>query len=316
MISVRDKQKVLSTLNSVLGPSSKGKDDNHKFHCPFCNHRKKKLEIDLTSQDWHCWVCDAKGRKLSSLFSRLKVKNPRTNEVREIYKGETKKSSYNQKEDDIPNLSLPIEFRPLYLPSTSKFDLDYNSAKRYLINRGINHSLIVKYGIGFCSYGDYGGYIIIPSYDFDDRLNYFIARTYIEDNPYKYKNPPVSRDVIVFENQINWTQPITLVEGAFDAISVRRNAIPTLGKVIPDKLMNRIFMSDVKHINMIFDRDAYKKSLEYTNYFTNNGISVNNIIPDSETDAGELGFEKVTHLIKNSKTTNWDDIILSKLNFI
>ena len=316
MISIRDKQKVLSTLNSVLGSSSKGKDDNHKFHCPFCKHRKKKLEIDLSSQDWHCWVCDAKGRTIPSLFKRLRVKNNRTQEVYQIYKGTYQKSSFPKESDDTPTVNLPIEFTPLYKPPKSKFDFDYNNAKHYLKQRGIGHRLLVKYEIGFCSYGDYGGYIIIPSYDFGDRLNYFIARTYNEENPYKYKNPPVSRDVIVFENHINWNEPITLIEGAFDAISIRRNAIPTLGKVIPDKLMNRIFMSGVKHINIMFDRDAYKKSLEYTNYFIQNGITVNNIIPESETDAGELGFQKVTQLIKNSKNTDWDDIIRSKLNFI
>lgn len=316
MISIRDKQKVLSTLNSVLGSSSKGKDDNHKFHCPFCKHRKKKLEIDLSSQDWHCWVCDAKGRNIPLLFKKLNVNNNRTQQVYEIYKDETKKSNYSESNNEEPDISLPVEFRPLYRPPTSKFDLDYSNAKHYLQSRGIDHSLIVKYGIGYCSYGDYGGYIIIPSYDNTDTLNYFVARTYMRDNPYNYKNPPTSRNVIMFENQINWNEPITLVEGAFDAISIRRNSIPTLGKVIPDKLMSAIFMNGVKHINMMFDRDAYKKSLEYTNYFTKNGITVNNIIPTGDEDAGELGFRKVTHLIKNSKNTNWDDIIFSKLNFI
>lgn len=316
MISIRDKQKVLSTLNSVLGSSSKGKDDNHKFHCPFCKHRKRKLEIDLTSQDWHCWVCDAKGRTISSLFNRLKVKNDRTREVYEIYKDTSKKTNYSKKKDETPSVSLPLEFQPLYKPPVSKFDPDYKNALHYLQSRGIDRRLIVKYGIGFCSYGDYGGYLIIPSYDFTGQLNYFVARTYNKDNPYKYKNPPVSRDVIVFEDQINWDEPITLVEGAFDAISVRRNAIPILGKMIPDKLMNRIFMSEVKHINMMLDRDAYKKSLEYTNYFIQNGITVSNIIPESNEDANELGFDRVTNLIKNSKNTDWDDIIISKLNFI
>ena len=56
----------------------------------------------------------------------------------------------------------------------------------------------------------------------------------------KYKNPPISRDVIVFDGMINWNEPITLVEGVFDSFSVKRNVIPLLGKFLLSKLKNKI----------------------------------------------------------------------------
>ncbi len=37
---------------------------------------------------------------------------------------------------------------------------------------------IIKYNIGFCNEGPYGGRVIIPSYDDNGKLNYFIARDY------------------------------------------------------------------------------------------------------------------------------------------
>jgi hypothetical protein len=40
---------------------------------------------------------------------------------------------------------------------------------------------------------------------------------------------------------------------------------------------------------------------------------VKNIIP-SEKDAGEMGFEQVSNLIKETEETGWGDLILSKLN--
>ncbi len=39
------------------------------------------------------------------------------------------------------------------------------------------------------------------------KLNYFLARSFYESG-LKYKNPPVSKNVIVFENQINWKMPL------------------------------------------------------------------------------------------------------------
>jgi DNA primase len=159
----------------------------------------------------------------------------------------------------------------------------------------------------------YGGRVIIPSYDSNGELNYFVARSYYEDNKMKYKNPPVSRNVIVFENQINWNEPIVLVEGVFDAFSVKRNAIPLLGKFFPTKLKDKIFEMGVKEVTIMLDSDAVGDSTNHTQFLQKNGIKVKNIIP-SDKDAGDMGFDKVSKLIKEAEETGWGDLILSKLN--
>jgi hypothetical protein len=128
----------------------------------------------------------------------------------------------------------------------------------------------------------------------------------------KYKNPPVNRDVIVFEDMINWNEPITLVEGVFDSFSVKRNAIPMLGKFLLNKLKNKIRERGVKEINIMLDSDAISDSTKHADYFIKNGIKVKNIIP-SDKDAGELGFIKVNDLIKKQTETGWDDLILTKI---
>jgi hypothetical protein len=62
----------------------------------------------------------------------------------------------------------------------------------------------------------------------------------------KYKNPPISKDIVPFELFINWSSPLILVEGMFDALAVKRNAIPLLGKHIQKALMKKIVTSEVK----------------------------------------------------------------------
>ena len=44
----------------------------------------------------------------------------------------------------------------------------------------------------------------------------------------------------------------------------------------------------------------------------NQGIIVKNIIP-SEKDAGEMGFEKVNKILKESKQTDFIDVVKQKL---
>jgi hypothetical protein len=312
MIIGKTKLTVITILDGVLGVGTSMKDSEQSYHCPFCHHPKKKLQINLNTQKFHCWVCDAKGNRISSLLRKLKVDVKIIQKIKDIYGDDD--YNYNPNEDYPEKLELPKEFKQLYIKPKS-INPHYNHAISYLNRRGIGMDLIVRYNIGYCDCGDYGGRIIIPSYDGDGELNYFIARSFYEDSKMKYKNPPVSRNVIMFENHINWSEAITLVEGAFDAFSVRRNVIPLLSKFILPKLKTKIKEMGVKKVNILLDPDAIQSSVKHTEYFLKNGIEVNNIIL-TEGDAGELGFEKVNKLIKESKETKWDDLILTKINNI
>lgn len=310
MLSSKNKLTVISVLDSVLGTGSSLKGNEQAHHCPFCHHHKKKLQVNLDTQYWHCWVCDSKGRSIESLLRKLHVDKHQLSKIIHVY-GEYRPST-SETNEEVVNLTLPKEFKPLYNKPKS-INPAYNNAMYYLNQRNIKMDDILKYNIGYCEDGLYGGRIIIPSYNEDGNLNYFVARSYYEDEPYKYKNPPVSRDVIVFDNQINWDEPIVLVEGVFDSFSVKRNVIPILGKFIPRSLKKKIFEKGVKEITIVLDSDAISDSTKHTEFFIKNGIKVKNVIP-TDKDAGEMGFEAVKELITQTEETGWDSLILTKLN--
>jgi DNA primase len=310
MLSARNKLVVVNVLDSALGVGTSMKGNEQAHHCPFCHHHKKKLQVNLDTQYWHCWVCDSKGRSIQSLLRKLNVDRVEMGKIISIY-GEYKPTK-NEAEVEKIVLKLPKEFKSLYQKPKSINPI-YNQAIGYLKRRGITMDEVLKYNIGYCEDGLYGGRVIVPSYSEEGELNYFVARSFYEDEKMKYKNPPVSRDVIVFDNQINWNEPITLVEGVFDSFSVKRNVIPILGKFIPRTLKAKIFEKGVKEINILLDSDAVEDSTQHTNFFIKNGIKVKNIIPEGK-DAGEMGFEEVNKLMKEAEETGWDDLILSKLN--
>ncbi len=311
MLSGKNKLKIITILDSALGVGSSLKGNEQAHHCPFCNHHKKKLQINLDTQRWHCWVCDSKGRSIQSLLRKLNVDLRDIAVVKDVYGDEPE---YDTKEEFVAKLQLPKEFKQLYFKPKGINPL-YNQALHYLNKRGITKADIVKYNIGYCEDGLYGCRVIIPSYDESGDLNYFVARSFYEDEKMKYKNPPISRDVIVFENMINWNEPITLVEGVFDSFSVKRNVIPLLGKFLLSKLKNKIMEKGVKDVTIMLDSDAVDDSTKHTEWFQKNGIKVKNIIP-TDKDAGEMGFQKVNELLKGAKETTWDDLVLSKLNNI
>ena len=312
MVSGKNKLTVINILDTALGVGSSLKGNEQAHHCPFCNHHKKKLQINLDTQRWHCWVCDSKGRSVQSLLRKLNVDIRDLNRLKDIYGEED--YTLVEKDEYVAKLQLPSEFKQLHFKPKG-FQPEYNQALNYLKERGITQADIVKYNIGYCSEGLYFGRIIVPSYDENGDLNYFIARSYYKEERMKYKNPPVNRDVIVFENQINWNEPITLVEGVFDSFSVKRNCIPLLGKFLLSKLKNKIIEKGVKDITILLDSDAISDSTKHTDYFLKNGINVKNIIPTGK-DAGDMGFKAVRDLLKGATQTGWDDLVLSKLNNI
>lgn len=312
MVSDRDRSIILNVIEGVLGSPKKFRNDEYAYHCPFCNHHKKKLQVNINSQNWHCWVCNASGKKVHTLLKRVSVDERTIRKIKEVYEESSlySKDTENQEEKQ---LFLPREYKPLWKPSRG-FDPIYKQSLYYLKTRGISTLDILKYMIGYVDEGEYSNRVIIPSYDKNNKLNYFIARSVYPEHPIKYKNPPASKDIIMFENQINWDEPITLVEGVFDAISVKKNSIPLLGKFIPDILMKTIFENDVKRINILLDDDAQRQALYYTDYFQKQDIEVSNIVLGDK-DPSDSGFEKVNKLVRESKTTDYKEIINQKLKF-
>lgn len=303
-----NKLRLVQLLESVLlSGSLNDKSNEITFHCPFCKHHKKKLNVNLISQKWHCWVCGVGGYTILGLFKKLKVEK-RFFDILNKITGNTLIKKNTDKQYDF--LSLPSEFIELYKANVRNPEV--KNALSYLRKRNITSQDILKYNIGYCPSGKYGGMIIIPSYDENGLLNFFTGRSYYDVN-FKHLNPTVSKDIIGFDLFVNWNEAITIVEGAFDAIAIKRNAIPLFGKLILDKLKIKILESGVKRINIALDKDASKNALEMANYFFSNGIDVYLIeLPDK--DPSELGFKIITNLMNKVPKLTPQKLLEYKIN--
>ena len=94
----------------------------------------------------------------------------------------------------------------------------------------------------------------IAGVDIPDNKRVDVSLTYIYG-----VGPKVSKDIIGFNLFINWNEPIVIVEGAFDAIAVKRNAIPLFGKVILDKLFEETASWPIDFHELILLRDVSPK---------------------------------------------------------
>jgi hypothetical protein len=138
-----------------------------------------------------------------------------------------------------------------------KMTPQYKQAFNYIKKRNITDLMVQMYNIGFCYTGHYEHRIIIPSYDSENRLNYFIARSYLNDTKMKYKNPEVDKESLIWnEHLINWDEPVYIVEGAFDSIFLP-NSIPMLGKFMTQNLFNKLY-DNAKKVVIVLDPDAWE----------------------------------------------------------
>lgn len=307
---------LLSLLDKVLKQNARlRKGSEAVYFCPFCNHHKKKLEVNLDTQLWECWVCHTAGRSIRSLFKRLQANQAYYIELYKIIgKGPPQKSK--EKGVDAPILSLPVEFQPMSRYSKS---LEYACAYTYLKGRGVTKEDILRYNIGYCERGEYAKRIIIPSYDGDGNINFFSSRSYgenLSNRLFKYKNPSWSKDIIGFQLLINWGEPVTLVEGGFDAIAVRRNAIPLFGTMMSNMLKEAIVANGIWRVNILLDNDALSQAVgiyEFIERLSGDEIDVHLIKLDDK-DPSVLGYEKVNEIIAASRPFGFKEMIRTKLN--
>jgi len=280
----------ISLLSNALGECYKTSNEL-LFYCPFCKHHKKKLSVNLTTNNYKCWTCDIRGTNVRRLIkTRLSHSQlyewDKLNNVIDLTEIDTE--LFEDKPKVVKEIvELPKEFISLAnpnLPITTKF------AYKYLQDRGIVKQDIVLWKIGVCSSGEYQGRVIVPSFDTNGNCDYFVARSYGNSFP-KYMNPKVSKDIVFNELFIDWNKDIVLVEGVFDAMKAE-NAIPLLGSTLNEKttLFNKIIHYDPV-VYIALDPDAEAKSNDIINKLTHYDIQVYKV--------DVSGFEDVGTMTKN-----------------
>lgn len=259
---------VVNILNSFLGePSSHNEGTGQlKYDCVACaddkglmgTDGKHNLEINYFKNRFNCWACGKTNNMhgpIEKLIKRYGSKHnladyilikPEDEDIEEYLD--------NIKRDRV--IELPEGFK--LLKDSDETHSKYKWAMYYLNQRGITKQIIEKYKIGFVSEGLYRDRIIIPSYDINGVLNFFIARSFNDRIKPKYLNPSVEKQEIIFnENMVNFDATIFLVEGAFDHIVIP-NSIPLLGKIVHPKLKHALLEKAKADVVIVLDDDALK----------------------------------------------------------
>lgn len=259
-------QVLVELLTDVLGKPKQHYESKGQisFDCPVCADEKGldkgdgkgNLEINYGRHLYKCWSCsETHGTHgpLGKLFDQFATKKQK--KVYNLIKPE----EFKAKDVYKPKLKFP-EGYTTFEDSNPRF-IPHIEAYNYLKSRGITDEMIKDFKIGYTAIGDFAYRIIIPSFDKDNNLNYFIARSWVKKK-IKYKNPSVPKDeIIFFESRINWDKDIYLVEGAFDGLFLD-NPLVMLGKKMSQLMFTTLYENANGNIVICIDGDAWDDGIK------------------------------------------------------
>jgi DNA primase len=260
---------IVEILTDIFGEEKKHNEITKQisFDCPVCSYDikgldegdgKGNLEVNYDKSVFKCWSC-AETHGTHGHIGKL-IDKFGSREDKKLYNVVREDSPNRDYKKKVKPLKLPKEFK--YFNEVSDFFPEKKRALKYLHSRSITEEIISKHRIGFCYEGEYSGRIIVPSFDDNDKLNYFVARSWNTKNRIKYKNPNYSKDKLIFnQHLINWDEDIYIVEGVFDSFFIN-NSIPLLGKFINDHLFETLYEKCKKNIILCLDSDAWNDSLK------------------------------------------------------
>ena len=277
---------------------------NVSVSCPACgkNSKKKKFSINIESWNCHCWVCGIKGRN-----PYLIIKKHINESIAQEFS-----SKFNIKTSDKKNqntvsvqekISIPETFIPLCTNLKNR-DPDVKACISYLFKRGVTVEDFWYYKIGTCKKGRHRRRVIIPSFDFDGDLNYFVSRAIDSEKSLKYINSKAKKTKIIFnEININWKKPLTILEGPFDLLKSNQNSTCLLGSSlhISSYLFKKI-IANKTDVVLCLDGDMRKKSGAIANRLLEYNCNVRMVNLPKEKDAGDMTKQDLLKLVNNGHT--------------
>ena len=302
-------QLVQSLLEIYLGKGKKLSNGDYAYYCPVCNHKNQKLMVNVISGVYNCFTCHPKttGKTPVSLLKKIGAPSEAIQEMKGYFVNDLTKIEVEKE-----NIAIVIPKEFISLGDKKDTSLEKRQALAYLKKRMVTSSDILKYNLGYCKTGRYKNKVIVPSYDSKGRLNYFVARSFEKEPVQKIDSPSCSKSEIVgFEYLVNWKVPVILCEGVFDAIAIKRNAIPLFGKTISKALMIKLLQPEVKTVYLALD-DAVNEAMDHAQKLIDFGKEVY-LIRLQGKDPSEIGFEGMIQCLQTAQPLTASSLLMLKM---
>jgi len=267
---------------------------NVSVECPNCGigTGKKKLSICLDTWMCHCWVCSIKGKTPYKIIKEHISVDLAKVFLKQFGDKRTEEDSESESEESV---TFPARFNLLANVTNKNLDPDVRDCLRYLKKRGVTREQLWKHKIGYFSSNSLSRRVVFPSFDNEQKLNFYVTRAIDPDAFLKYRNSKAKKTEIVFDEiRIDWQQEIMIVEGVFDMLKCPENTTCLLGSSLSKD--HKLFQKIVKHKTPVLlglDPDMQEKTYKIAKMLSSYDIQVRIFQYDNTEDIGSLDKELV-----------------------
>lgn len=220
-----------------------------RANCPFCPlllgkvDRKRAWSIYIVTGGWHCFRCGTSGK--------LDLNGPEIEEAR------------RRAPDAEETVAMvpPPGFVSLSSPE-GQSALSLHAARMYLMGRGFGPDRWAAAGIGACATGRYADRVVVPVLA-DDGETWlgWVGRVWVKRAEIPYLYPPgMKRGEILYNHKALREEnddPVYVVEGVFDALSLWPRAVALLGK--PSGEQVEALVHACRPVVVVLDGDAHEE---------------------------------------------------------
>jgi DNA primase len=243
--AVRDSERQQLVAAALASRRTTGR--HVRLSCPLClgltgkGDTRGSLSLSMETGFYSCFKCGSKGR-LDSLGS-----------------GETKRAE--RAPDDRPWTEKPPGFYELCTePGASA--LACEPARAYLRKRGLAEEMWAQARIGACVSGQLAGRVVVPilAPDGEAWLGW-VGRAWVKKAKRPYHYPAeMPREGMLYNGAalaVDTTDPVLVVEGVFDALSLWPDGVAVLGK--PSDAQVQALVTTRRPVAVVLDGDAHEE---------------------------------------------------------
>lgn len=290
---------------------------NFAVWCPWCkpnDKQKRKLFIRVSDGVWHCWVCGQKSRSMWSLLRHVGASQDILKECDATYGMHSHRVASHEDATRVLDVTLPPMTR--LLVTCSDVDPDVVAVKRYVLQRGLSERDMWYFKLCVSDDFKWRRRVIVPSFDADGKLNYFVGRTIDDGVIPRYKNVKVDRVGIVFnELNVDWKSRLTLCEGPFDLFKCGQNATCLLGSDISEN--GALLSNIVRHetpVTLMLDADMMSKKVpKIVKMLQSYDVDVTVAALPVDKDPGSMSKDAVEECVKAASAMSWESMLREKL---
>ena len=195
--------------------------------------------------------------------------------------------------------------------------------RRYLMEptprgRGLTERDLWYFKLGYSDDARWKRRVLMPSFNADGELNYFVGRAIDKFRKPKYDNPDEDKLPIIFnELNVDWSKELLLCEGPFDLVKCPDNSVPLLGSDLNEQsaLFNAIIAHTTPVVLALDDDMRYTKTPVIARKLAEYDVTVRIVRLPPGTDPGLLTKGQMKQLVEEAPRFSWLDAFRDKLDF-